>query len=61
MAKTIFGKVVSGATNKAGYYGRFHIGRRVSSTDITCAKRYTPSALSPNDMKYGCYSVVAFG
>lgn len=59
MAKTILGKVVSGATNKAGSYGRFHIGRPVSN--ITCAKRYNLSALSTNDIKYGCYRVVAFG
>lgn len=61
MAKTILGKVVSGATNKAGSYGRFHIGRPVSNTDITCAKRYNLSALSTNDIKYGFYQVVAFG
>ncbi|HIE1448096.1 TPA: hypothetical protein ACXJF2_003049 [Serratia marcescens] len=61
MAQTILGKVVSGVTNKAGSYGRFHIGRPVSNTDVTCANRYNLSALSTNDIKYGCYQVVAFG
>jgi len=60
MAKTVLGKVVSDVTNTPGSYGRFYIGRPVSSTDIACAKRYNLGWLSLSDIKHGFYSVVSF-
>ncbi|MEX3002713.1 hypothetical protein [Serratia fonticola] len=57
--KTVLGKVISGATKRAGSYGRFYIGCHVSHFNVDCAKSYG-GALSTNDMKHGCYSVAAF-
>ncbi|MCS4264983.1 hypothetical protein [Serratia sp. BIGb0163] len=58
--KTVLGKVISGVTDKPGSYGRFHVGRPVSSINIECAKRYCLGWLSLADMKYGCYSIASF-
>ncbi len=57
--RTVLGKVISGATKRAGSYGRFIVGLPISHSGIDCSKSYG-GALSTNDMKHGCYSVAAF-